>query len=239
MDDYFKTSAAGLELAQVESGNQLCMWKSDDDHNTHARIRDYKQMKAFVTRVAEHAASEISRRIGRHLLCLNGVIAFMESSPEGPMIELSAHPEICGAAQAFVIWKWRLERFIQDTCLWVRRGWSPEPDESLASLLRIDMESLFYYGAQQVALLQSDSSFTMWQRYAAIRTVDCPRFSRPGQPFENDNGIVDVKYMFRLKDEGIFDLLRCDQGRYFQRRDDGMRNLIDRMVSEVHTANAK
>jgi hypothetical protein len=236
-DEYFVAPAAGLELVEIEQGNQLCAWEGVGRRDTRVR-ESCEAMRNFTARIADGLASTVLQRIGAHLPCLDNVRAIVESSPAGAVFELSANPEICGTAQAFVIWRWRLDRFIENMTFWVRRGWSPTLSESLATILRTDMESLFYYSAHQVAILQSLRSYTMGQRYAMIRTPDCPQFARPDVSFDNGEGVVDVKYMFRLRDDGIFNFLRCDKGAYLQRRDSSVRNIINAMVSDVHSSKA-
>lgn len=235
-DQYFGASAASLDLVLVEDGNQLRAWS---DVTSRRAVNDANrasaEMKAFTTLVARLAQSDILERMTDHHSCLDDVITMMTSTPNGAEFEFSANPAICGVAQSFVIWQSRLQAYTHELALSARRGWSPVMGESLANILRIQMQSLFYYGANQVACLQANSTLTMGQRYTVIRTADCPNFAKPEKPFHDNEDIVDVQYIFQLKDEGVFRVLRCDRGRYRHNRLNDMNLLINKMVSSVHS----
>jgi hypothetical protein len=237
---YFGASAAGLELVPIEEGSALCTWDDSPSRRVGARAnRACAEMKAFAAPVARGAESDILDRLKAHHSCIKDVIDMAASKPDGAAFEFSANPAMCGVAQSFIIWQSRLQTFIDALGLWARRGWVPCLNENLTNILRIEMESSFYYGANQVACLQAISTLTMGQRYGAIRSADSPCFAKPQEPIHNEKGFVDVRYIFRLKDEGIFRILRCDHGRYRQNRLKDMNILINEMVSSVHSLHTK
>lgn len=231
-DRFLEVPAAGLELIQVEDVTVLDAWDIDVQRVRKSRAAA-QRMRAFVTNVADEVTLNIQKLIKGHQRCLDDVATMMASIPTHSVIEISANPSICGAAQVFIIWHSRVRDFTDRIAGWAEGGWSPSFGTSFAALLRTDMECLFYYTAQQIAFLQSMSKLTMMQRYAAISTSDFPCFVQPRRRSEGGNR--GAGYMFRLRDEGVLPFLYCDQGCYWRHRMTTLRDTINYMAEKVHS----
>lgn len=232
-DHFLERPAAGLELIPVEDMSSLYAWEVGVqgvmEHREAAR-----RMQVFVTQVADEVTLGIEQLIKGHQGCLNDVVTMVASISTCNEFELSANPDICGAAQAFLIWNSRVRQFSNSLGLWAGQGWSPDLDAPFAALLKTEMECMFYYSAYQIAFLQSMSTLNMMQRYAAICTAHYPCFVQPRDRYSTERSNRGAGYVFRLRDEGVLPFLHCDQGRYVRHRMDTLRNTINAMVEQVH-----